>query len=202
VVGRVTIDGEAVPAGARPIGVHLRGAAVRGSCCGAAFTASDGSFVINNVVPGEYRLRVETPGRTLWTKSARFNGDDVRVSPVRIDAESIPRELEIDLSTATASIQAVVTDDHQSPQPGVLVVAIPSGERRGMSSAVMSATTDASGRAQIDGIAPGDYELFASASITAADWQDPALQQQHAGSGTIVHAAEGGRQTASLTIRP
>ncbi len=54
VAGRVTVDGKPIPTGVRAIGVQLRGAAVRGACCGAAFTASDGSFVINNVVPGEY----------------------------------------------------------------------------------------------------------------------------------------------------
>jgi hypothetical protein len=202
VLGRVTVDGKAIPTGVRAIGVQLRGTAVRGACCGAAFTASDGSFVINNVVPGEYRLRLVTPGRTFWTKSARFNGDDVRSSPLLISAESIPRELEIDLSSTSASIQALVTDSHQSPQPGVLVVAIPAADRRGFNSAFMSATTDAFGRAQIDGLPPGDYELFASASIGAGDWQDPAVLQRHVGTGTVVHATEGGRQAASVTILP
>jgi hypothetical protein len=182
--------------------VQLRGAAVRGACCGAAFTAPDGSFVIDNVVPGEYRLRLVTPGRTLWTKSARFNGDDVRSSPLRIGAEPIRRELEIDLSAAAASIQALVIDSHNVPQPGVLVVAIPARYRQGGNSAFKSATTDASGRARIDGLAPGDYELFASASIGAAEWQDPSVLQRQVGSGTVVHASEGGRQTASVTIRP
>jgi hypothetical protein len=147
-------------------------------------------------------LRVLQTGRPFWIKSARFGEDDVVASPVRITGDPQGRELDIVLSARTAAIDALVVDGDQRPAPGVLVVAVPPAERRNQSSAYRSATSGGDGHARIDGLAPGDYTLFASESIDAADWQDPAVVQRHQARGAVVQIREGDSRTITVRIVP
>jgi hypothetical protein len=164
----------------------------------------DGTFTIDNVVPGDYRLRVLRTPRSewQWVKSARFGGEDVLTAPVRVDGELKGRLLEIVLSPNSATLDARVVDGSQRPVSGVLVIAVPDATRRNQSQAYRTATTDADGRARIDGLTPGEYSLFATESIEAGDWQDPAVLQRYERRGTAVRFRESATETITLRIIP
>jgi hypothetical protein len=161
---------------------------------------SDGTFKIENVPPREYRLRVLGGPRSPWVKAARFGDDDVLNAPIRIGGDLQGRELEIVLGESIQTINAQVLDAERKPVAGVLVIAVPDAARRNQSRAYRSATTGADGHARIDGLAPGEYTLFASESIDAGDWQDPAVLQRQESRGTAVGVRDGETKTVTLRI--
>jgi hypothetical protein len=164
--------------------------------------AEDGSFHVDNVIPNDYRLRIMPAGRGFWIKSARFGGEDVLAGPLRVPADLKGRELEIELGVRTAALDALVVDTNQRPGTGVLVIAVPAAERRHDSSAYRSGTTGGDGRARIEGLAPGEYTLFASDSVEAAAWQDPAVLRRYEARGTVVSIREGETRTITVKITP
>jgi hypothetical protein len=196
--GRLTVDGKAAAA-SPPAMVMLRGVSARGTCCAAARVGPDGTFTVNNVNPGDYRLRVVQPGRSASIASARFGGEDVLGGAFHVGNDIKGRELEIDMTARTGVLDAIVVDRDHRPLAGVLVIAVPPANRRGQSSAYRSGTTGADGRARIE-LAAGDYMLFASDSVDAADWQDPAVLQRYETRGTALTIRDGEVRTLTLQV--
>ena len=81
-----------------------------------------------------------------------------------------------------------------SSRPRVL----PLRELEALAGAGLSRLLTLSG-ARIEGLAPGGYTLFASDSIEAGDWQDPAVLQRQESRGTAVTVKEG--ETRQITLR-
>ena len=204
VTGRVRIDGRPVTAADPRLSVQLQAVANAGLAgVGAVQVQPDGTFVIPGpngaVFPGTFRVRVLQAGRAPWLKSARYGSDDVTYSNFRVEAYHKDRELELDISTATASVDAVVVDNQQRPVAGALVVAVPDQARRDRSILFKTATTDAQGRVRLGDVAPGEYRLFATVDIEANGWQDPSVIRRLEARGEIVRLAE--RGSASVTLR-
>jgi hypothetical protein len=195
--GRVSIAQRPPSPSEMPQSVQLAGSA---GSHGTIRFEPDGTFKIENVTPRDYRLRVFLRPRNPWIKSARFGEDDVLNAPIRIGGDLQGRELEIVLGESTQTIDAQVLDADRKPVSGVLVIAVPDAERRNQSRAYRSATTGGDGRARIEGLSPGDYTLFASETIEAGDWQDPAVLQRQESRGTAVTVREGETKTVSLRI--
>lgn len=158
------------------------------------------SFTIDNVASGEYRFRVIQPGKYPWIKAARYGGNDVLTAPIRIDGDPQGRQLEILISSNTATLDAAVVDRNQRPVAGVLVVAVPDAARRNRSDQFRSATTDADGKVHIESMAPGEYTVFATAEIEAGAWQDPEVLRTYASQGQTVRLSELGTATVTLRI--
>jgi hypothetical protein len=83
---------------------------------------------------------------------------------------------------------------------GVQVIAQPDPSRRMHSDAWRSGVTDAEGRVTFEGMAPGDYLLFATETIPAEGWQDPAVLKRHEGKALPVKLDEAARKVVVLTV--
>jgi hypothetical protein len=202
VSGVVTIDGRPPAPGGTPISVQLQnvgGVALAGN--GAIRVQADGTFAVPDVSPRDYRVRVLPAGRG-WIKGATFGSDDVLAGPLHVESDLHGRVLTIELSTSAATVDATVLDRNRQPSAGTLVVAVPDAARRGRSDQFHVATTDATGHAHLDGLAPGEYRLFASNEIDQAAWQDPDVVRKYESTGEILRLTEGGHATVSLRITP
>jgi uncharacterized surface anchored protein len=156
----------------------------------------DGTFTFSGVTPGDYRLKVETRGLTGYIKSARFGGIDALNPPFRIDG---PGQFDIVIGLNSGSLEAVALDEKQQPFPDATVVLIPDPPRRERFD-LYAASSGATGRVRLTGLAPGDYKLFAWDDVQADAWQDPEFIRRYEDRGKPIHVSEGSAESVQLNV--
>jgi hypothetical protein len=162
---------------------------------------ADGTFSINGVTAGTYRLTIAGLPRNIYVKTARFGGADVYSGGLRIEGD--PRgQLDIVLGSTPGSLDAVALDEKQMPESGVTVALVPDPSQVKRIDMYRNATSDASGKVHWDGLIPGDYKIFAWEDIENGAWADPEFMRNFDGRGTSVHIDERGRATVNVKVIP
>lgn len=200
--GRVLVDG-APPAAGQSLSVQLAG--INGLPGSSALRLdAEGGFTLNNVAIGEYRWRLlplgAGPRNPPWARTATFGPDDVSKRLISIGPDAASRKFEIGISTRTAILEAMVIGERQKPLSGVLVIAVPDPARRVHSDAWRSGVTGDDGKVQFEGMVPGDYLLFATETIPAEAWQDPAVLKRHETKGLAVKLEEAARKVVVFSV--
>jgi Carboxypeptidase regulatory-like domain len=160
---------------------------------------ADGSFTFADVTPGDYRLKVTAPGLRDYVKSARFGAIDALNPPFHIGG---PGQFEIVIGLNGGSVEGVVLHDSQKSFPGATAVLIPDPPRRQRFDLYHPSGSDTSGRFRLEGVAPGDYRLFAWEDVPADAWQDPDFIRLYEDRGRPVHISEGSRENVELRVIP
>ena len=131
-----------------------------------AANEQDGSFMIPAVGLGHFRLQVA--GRLppeLYVSDIRQGGRSVFDSGFDVTSEPLGT-FQVDLKSGAGSAQGIVEDASGKPAADATVVLVPGPLHRQNRSMYRTAVSDASGHFTIQGIAPGDYKLFAWEEIT------------------------------------
>jgi hypothetical protein len=163
---------------------------------------ADGTFSVEGVTPGSYTLSVAGLPPNTYLKSARLGGIDVLNGGLRID--STPNgPLDIVLGSSPGSLDATVVDDRQVPVPAVTVAIVPAAAAQEKRFALYrSATSDSSGKIHLDGVVPGDYQMYAWESVENGAWTDPNFMRAYQNNGVAVRITEGGRAAADVRVIP
>jgi Carboxypeptidase regulatory-like domain len=159
--------------------------------------AQDGTFTLAGVTPGDYRLKVATGGLKAFVKSARYGGIDAMNPPFRIDG---PGRLEIVMSLSSGSLDLTVLDDAQKSFSDATVVLIPDPPRRQRFDLYSVTGSDSAGHVHFDGLAPGDYKVFAWDDVPADAWQDPDFMRSYEDRGKPVHVTEGSTENVEVRL--
>ena len=152
------------------------------------------------VSPGETPPSVPTSLRNAYVKSIRLGSDDVLNGGLRV-TESTQDELVITIGTNPGSLEGKVVNGAGQPVRAATVVMIPEG---GLKFRVdhRFAFSDAGGAFQIQGVPPGDYQVYAFEQIEKGEWQDPRAMRAFEGRGKPVHIDEGGRGSLEVVSIP
>jgi hypothetical protein len=172
-------------------------AAVRYSA--APISDADGRFTLSGIRQGDYAIVASLRGDA-YIESAQFGGRDVLRRPLRIDGPAQGR-LEIVIGTDGASVGGTIVDGRAGSVAGATVVLVPD-QGRERTDLFKSATTDALGRFELRGVAPGDYELFAWDHMPPGAWMDPEVLRMEEGRGRRIRAAAGARITGEYRLIP
>jgi hypothetical protein len=190
------------------MGFHLVPALLNGALSGdnllAEFSAlesrdldEDGKFVIEDALPLDYRLEVGWLPAESYIKSARFGGVDILSQPFHSgDAGAV---LEIVIASDSGSIAGTVVDEKSRPVRGAQAVLVPERARNRVD-LYHSAETDRDGKFSFEGIAPGDYKLFAWESIEENSWFDPEVIRRFESRGKSVHVGESSKQAVEVKL--
>jgi hypothetical protein len=161
--------------------------------------AADGTFRIDNIWPGDYRVAVLGLPRDIYVKEARLGDADLLDAQLRLTGPQ-SGTLDIVLSQNVGVIEGVATDAAGQPIPGAQVVLIPS--RRERTELFRPVSADSNGRFAISSIAPGEYVLAAWDAIEPYAFFDPELLGQAERQGKPVRVGESSRQTMNVTSFP
>jgi hypothetical protein len=161
----------------------------------------DGNFIFPVFAGGPYDLDVTGIPVNGYLKSARVDGTDVLATGLTVDAKQNLGTLEIVVSANGATLQGVVARDGQ-PYQGATVALVPDPPNRSQKRLYKSIGSDSNGRFVMQGIAPGDYKVFAWERIDADSWESPDVLEPFEKQGESVHINEGSNNSVQLDLIP
>ncbi len=162
----------------------------------------DGSFTMNNLVPEEYIVDVIGLGADLYLKSAKAGNIEIAEGTLDLRGGAAPPSLDIVIGTNAGRVEGVVVNDKQEAAVAATAVLVPEGERRSMRRFYKNTTSEADGRFQLRGIAPGEYKLFAWEDIESGAYSDPSFLEKYESRGVSVKIREGSAESVSLKLLP
>jgi len=157
---------------------------------------ADGTFRIDNLWPGEYRLALAGLPAGYYVKEARLGELDLLNGNFRYLGTDT-RMLDVLISPRTGQIDGTVTNSQGQPVPGALVVLVPE-RNRDRAELFRPVTADPSGHFNIAAVAPGDYKLSAWEYIEPYAFFDRELLKQADDNGKLVRVAESSKQTINV----
>jgi hypothetical protein len=200
----------------------LRQPDIPGASLGGASTAAiaanavDTTFRMQNIYPGDFRVMVTPltnsfswspppvlgePLGNIFVRSIRFGSTEVLTDGLRLATSNPDQRLQIVLATG-GKLAGVVTNERNEPMANVKVAMIPDFAYRQREDLYKSAVTDASGNFKMQGIAPGDYRVFAWEDIADGAWQDADVLRNVEVRGKSVRIAEGGQAAMEIVAIP
>jgi hypothetical protein len=156
-----------------------------------------GKFTFAKLPPGRYMVHVIAPGG-LYVRSVRYRSVDVAETGFDFGG-GIPAPLLIGLSASGASLGGTVRGTDGSAMPGATVALVPTLRRF---SRFKEVTTDQFGEFHFDGIAPGEYKVFAWDHIESGQYQDAQWLKKYEFKGQPFVAKLGEHETIALKAIP
>lgn len=166
---------------------------------GGAQVAADGTFVLENISDGTYRVNVGGFPEEFYLQSARLGGVDVLGPGLTISHTDGPGILDVVLSADGGRVDGVVLRD-QLPIGNATVVLVPDPPNRNHSDLYSFKNTDVLGRFSLLGLPPGDFKLFAWERREGLAYTDPDFIKDYEDRGTRVHIEEKKQQSVQLQV--
>jgi Carboxypeptidase regulatory-like domain len=196
VKGMVTIDGTP-PANMPTLGISLRSS--DGNQQQHVQVTAGAAFQIDYIFPGKYTVVVPSV-QQVYVKSILYGSQDVS-SGVIPDAQP-GGSLAITLGTDPGEIDGTVQAGSVESGTPVLVLAIPDDAHAQRNDLMRITNSSAEGTFTLQGLAPGDYKVFALATQDYEDYQNRELLKLLEGNAAAVTVHANGHEQASLTPIP
>jgi hypothetical protein len=177
----------------QPLENYMGGAATQ--------VAADGTFKLENLSDGTYRVNVAGFPEEFYLQSARLGGADVLGPGLTTSHNGNLGSLEIVLSKDGGEVDGVVLREAQ-PAGGALVVLVPNPPLRDRDDLYSVKAADALGRFSMLGLPPGDFKLFAWEQHEGVAYNDPDFIKEVEDRGTAVHVEEKQQQSVQLQAIP
>jgi hypothetical protein len=195
VTGKVRIESKSAsqsgaPPANRQFALSLRSSEPMVGAGQLKWNADNASFTIPDLMPGNYRLDAFPPG-PFYVKSATLNGIDILRQEVSIAQSAGP--IEIVLSDDSGAIDAQVTADDDQPLASSAVMLLQDGLRPRI------AASGPDGHVKLQGLAPGDYRIYAWDDIQQVEYADTDWMRRYGGGGVSASVQAG--QTAQATVK-
>jgi hypothetical protein len=161
----------------------------------------DGSFTLEGVAAGDFRVTVRGVPRYGYVKSMRLGNVDVLDQGLHLAGppESL---LEIVIGLNAGTVTGSLVNARQVSLSSRTVVLVPDIRNRHRKDLYKTAITDSSGQFRMQGITPGDYTLFSWEDVETGIWHDPDFIRVYEGRGAQVHIREGSTENVLLTVIP
>jgi hypothetical protein len=161
---------------------------------------ADGTFRLDGVGLGEYRVSVRALPPDSYVKSIRMGNADVLGDGLRLTGPVGNNRLEVVIGLDAGKVDGVAVNDRQEPQINRTVVLVPERALRQRIDLYRNVLTDTAGRFQVIGIPPGDYLLFAFDAIEHGAWQDPSVIASYETRGTSIRIQEGSDEKVQVRV--
>jgi hypothetical protein len=158
-----------------------------------------GNFSWSNVNPGSYTVEVygRDNSENNFVKSVTLAGGKADAGFTLMG----PASLEIVLSSRGGTIAGIALDGDQ-PAGNATVVAVPEEKFRKVNGRFGVGTTDQNGHFTIQGLAPGNYTVFAWQDVDDSLYYDAAFLKTQESNGLALKLEEGSRHKIELKVSP
>ena len=161
---------------------------------------ADGSFTLENVSPGEYRVTLASLPANAYIKQARLGETDMLERNASIQSGTT-ESLEIVVSRNGGQISGTLVDKNSKPLANNQVWLIPD-RHRDWRELIKGRNTDQAGKFTIQGIPPGDYKIFAWEDTEPFAFTDLEVLRQYEAQAKPVTIAEQSKETIEVKIIP
>ena len=168
-----------------------------------AHVAADGSFQWTDVPAGNYYVQIVGDGDTngdWFMKSVLSGGRDLNDSGLAVNGGNIVLDLVASANGGVA--EGVVVNGKSEPFPNAIVVAVPEARMRGRIDRYRKTVADQTGRFSLRGLRPGEYTVFAWASVEGEAYYNPDFLKAYEGQGTALHVSDGERKSLQVQVIP
>jgi hypothetical protein len=215
--GRVTVDGKMPESGwsndvlltsLDGLPGSLLGPAPPGAATGQAQTvakvdAATGEFVFPHVVPGQYALHLASPFDAPGAYLADVRQEEKSVFDRGFPVSDDPKPVEVQVRSQGGTVFGTVLDPTLvRPFARATVVLVPEEKRRGNPSLYRTTVSRTDGTFMINGIAPGNYKVFAWQAVTDGAWQHAPFIRRFEDKGIPVTLEETSSRTVRLQLIP
>ena len=161
---------------------------------------ADGTFKVDNVSAGEYRISVTALPPGYFVKEARLDQTDVLDQPMRFSG-TVSGPLDVVVGANGGLVEGTVVNDKQKPMPGIQAVLIPSRQLNRID-LYKTAVTDDKGHFTMRGITPGDYKIYAWEALEQNAWFDSDLLRQFEQKGKFMQISDGAKEIVEVKMIP
>jgi Carboxypeptidase regulatory-like domain len=156
-------------------------------------------FRFDRVAPGRWTLDASGLPANAYIKSISIGGAEVPDRSLDISLVS-PGAVEVIVGMNAGRLEGMVKDLSGSRRASLVMV--PAEQRTTAFRSVKTAVSDAAGRFTMDGIAPGDYRLFAFEEADFRQLQDSAFLDFFEKSATSIHVGAGATVNVEIAAIP
>jgi hypothetical protein len=162
----------------------------------------DGTFTLQGVMPGKFRVNVFNIPDGVYVKSVRLGTQEVLDSGLDFSGGVTSAPIEVVLNSNGATVGGTVQDSNQQRASGVMVVLVPELSKRNAPGMFKFGRTDQSGAFTIAGVPPGDYSAFAWEDLQDVSYMDPEFLKKYEAGGSTVKVKESESQNLQLKLIP
>lgn len=167
----------------------------------------DGSFLIQGIAPGRYRLNAFIPspdGRIapLTLKSAMVDGRDMLDDPLECRAGQSITNAVVTLTDRSPEVSGTLSDAAGKPTPDFFIVAFSTDRKYWIpgSRRVAQSRPDNTGAFKIAALPPGEYYLSAVSDVDNYQLGNPAFLEPLIGGSVKITLADGEKKVQNLKI--
>ncbi|MGH9674487.1 MAG: carboxypeptidase regulatory-like domain-containing protein, partial [Bryobacteraceae bacterium] len=200
VQGRLRYEGTP-PAQSAPIRLMARSLDDRmGFGSASAMVKEDGAFTLANVVADKLQLSAFGLPPGAYLKSVRLGEQEVLEQGLDMSGGPTAAALDVLVSMNAGQVTGAVTNDKSEPVSGAVILLAPDEKRAKLEFLYKQITTDQSGAFAIQGVAPGDYTVYAFEEVDRTSWRDPEYLRPHEKKGKTVTIRERSIENAQLKV--
>jgi len=157
--------------------------------------------MMRSVSAGEYTVKISGMPPSVYVKSMTMARTDVLADGLRVTTGML-NPLEVVLADDSGSISGRAFDQNRQAAPNVTAVLVPDPARRSRMDFFRNAATDGGGRFRFQGIAPGEYKLFAFEDVADGAWFDAEFLRTREDLGSTVRIGSGNNDPVELKVIP
>lgn len=188
-------EGQGQPSSPAPrIGLTPLDIAIGG---GNVASKPDGSFTLERVSAGHYRVVVTGMGNNGYVKSIKLNGEDALENGLDL-SQGVAGSLEITIATDGGEVSGSVKDKDGHPVSGGITLLPDMTTGAARPDLFKTGAADASGQFRLRGITPGKYRIFAFDQSDAMLASDPDFIKSRESVIQKVNVEPSGTQQVSL----
>jgi hypothetical protein len=163
---------------------------------------NQGRFRFPALLPGLWDINPQPVPHGGYIKSMLLGDYDVLVNDMFI-TPATREPLHIVIGTQAAKVKGVVLAAKGGPPANAAVLLAPVGKLRSVAYFYSHDATGAEGRFELEGLSPGEYELYAFDRLDWEEYQNPTFLNAFSGRGVKVKLEEGKtvESTLILTVR-